>query len=159
MNINEVKDAIKPRKGANLAAVWNRPLKTRKGVEDVITKRVEIVVRGGISYDNREVVKESREDGTLPAENAGLPWGEWAEYPIHITHKGADYVRMYPASGVDFTTNKPFVAHTEYFKNGVKVEKSDIEGVCLASEFRKEDEAPLCYTIKLENIESIRVKE
>lgn len=157
MNIQEIKNIIATRKGSNVRAVWHKALKTRKGVEDVVEKVTSVVVRGGIDYDNMKVVKEGREDGSLPAENAGLPWGEWAEFPVHITHKGTDYARFYPASGIDISTGNGFVPHVEYFLNGRRAEKTEIESLCLASEFPKRDEEPLCFTIKADNVTAILV--
>lgn len=152
MKIEEFKAIVSSRKGQNLSAIFGRPMKTRKGVIGNVEKVSSVVIRGGIDYDNMNVVKEGREDGTLPAENAGLPWGEWAEFPLHIAHKGIDYARLYPASGLDF---RPKV---EYYLDGVLVEKSVIEPLCLASEFpKKGDEAPLCYTIKAENLRAILI--
>jgi hypothetical protein len=153
MNIEDIKAAIKPRKGANLSAIVVKTLKTKVSYKDKnITKKTKLVIRGGIDYDNMSVVKEGREDGSLPEENAGLPWGEWAEFPLHITHKGTDYARMYPASGLSF---KPVV---QYFLDGVEVDKDSIKEFCLASEFPKpDDKEPLCFTIKAENIQEIAI--
>ena len=157
MEISEIKNAISTRKGSNVRAIWAKTLKTRKGVSDVVEKVTSLVVRGGIDYDNMKAVQEGREDGSLPAENAGLPWGEWAEFPYHISHKGTDYARFYPASGIDIATGAAFVPHVEYFLNGELAEKKDIQEICLASEFPNRDEAPLCFTIKAENVRAILV--
>ena len=157
MEISEIKNAISTRKGSNVRAIWAKNLKTRKGVSDVVEKVTSLVVRGGIDYDNMKTVKEGREDGSLPSENAGLPWGEWAEFPYHITHKGTEYARFYPASGIDIATGAAFVPHVEYFLNGNPVEKKDIQQICLASEFPNRDETPLCFTIKADNVRSILV--
>jgi hypothetical protein len=44
----------------------------------------------------------------------------------------------------------------EYFLNGVSVEKSVIEPLVLASELPKpNEETPLCFTIKAENVKDI----
>jgi len=151
MNIEIIKQIVKSRKGSNLSAVITKTLKTKKPhAGNKIEKITKLVIRGGVEYDNMGVVKEGREEGTLPSENAGLPWGEWSEYPLHITHKGADYARFYPASGIKFTP------HVEYFLNGVSVDKSVIEPLVLASELPKpKEEEPLCFTIKAENVKDI----
>jgi hypothetical protein len=147
MNINDIKAVIKGRKGSNLLAVVTKTLKTKKAfASSKVTKVTKLVIRGGIEYDNIGVVKEGREDGTLPSENAGLPWGEWAEFPLHITHKGTDYARFYPASGISFTPK------VTYFLDGLEVPKDQIQSICLASEFPSRDEEPLCFTIKAENV-------
>ena len=150
MEIESIKETIKTKKGANLSVVFDRQLKTRKGVMEAVTKVTRIVVRGGVEYDNLGIVQEKRENGELPSENAGLPWGEWVEYPLHIRHKDVDYARFYPASGIGF---KPQVT---YFLDGVEVAKEQIQPLCLASEFPKRDEDPLCFTIKAHNVAMIR---
>lgn len=136
-------------KGANLKALWKRPLKVRKGVLDSVEKFTQAVVRTGVDYDNIKVVREGREDGSIPAENAGLPWGEWVQFPYHITHKGADYLRLYPASGIEFTPK------VTYFLNGNVVTKEAVEALCLASEFNVSDDKPTCFTIKADSLVAI----
>lgn len=155
MDIENIKETFKAKKGANLSVVFDRQLKTRKGVTQAVTKVTRIVARGGVEYDNLGIVQEKRENGELPSENAGLPWGEWVEYPYHIRHKDIDYARFYPASGIGF---KPQVS---YFIDGLEVPKT-VEGwirvrsLCLASEFPKRDEEPLCFTVKAHNVAMIR---
>jgi hypothetical protein len=150
VEIESIKEKIKAKKGANLSVVFDRQLKTRKGVAEKITKVTRIVARGGVDYDNLSVVKEKRENGELPSENAGLPWGEWVEFPLHIRHNDVDYARFYPASGIGF---KPQVT---YFLDGVEVSKEQVQTLCLASEFPKRDEEPLCFTVKAHNVAMIR---
>lgn len=150
VNINLIKEVVRKRKGANLSVVIERPVKTLAAHKaNSIIKTTKIVIRGGVEYDNIGAVQELRESGVLPAENAGLPWGEWAEYPLHISHKGSDYARFYPASGIGF---QPKVTYT---LNGVEVDKAQIQTLCLSSEFAKKEEAPLCFTIKAENVKDI----
>ena len=151
MDINEIKEIIKNRKGANLRAIWGKSLKTRKEYKDQLVEKVtSIVIRGGIDFANLGVVKEGIESGER-GEVQSLPWGEWGEFPLHITHKGADYARFYPASGIDFPTK------VEYYLNGELATKEAVQSMCLASEFPNRDEAPLCYTVKAENVRAIIV--
>ena len=173
MNIEEIKSILKTRKGQNLSVIigkqlktYKRPLPYAKSVTmgeniiepekildgPIVEKVTTIVIRGGIEYDNQKVVQEGRESGALPEENAGLPWGEWAEYPFHITHKGSDYARFYTASGLDFQPK------TEYYLNGELSTKAKVEPFCLKSEFRKSDEPlPLAMTIKADNVKAILI--
>jgi hypothetical protein len=153
VKIKEIVDTLKAEcpKGSNLSAIFGKQLKTRKGIDSIVEKVTRIVVSSGKTYDNQALVKEGREDGTLPEENAGLPWGQWAEFPYHITHKEQDYVRFYSASGVAF---EPKV---EYYLNGVQVDKATIQPLCLASEFPSRTEAPLAMTVKAENVKAILI--
>lgn len=132
MKASKYIEIVSARKGQNLSATWERPMKVRKASGDIsITKITKAVVRGGIDYDNMATVKEGREDGTKPEENNGLPWGEWAAFPFHITHKEQDYLRMYPASGINFTPN------VTYVMDGKEVGMDIVEPLCLAGEFEK----------------------
>lgn len=150
MEVQDYINIVSDKKGANLSAEWKRPMKVRKTAGEISVEKVtKCVVRGGIDYDNIGVVKEGREDGTLPQENAGLPWGEWIAFPFHIAHKGNDYLRLYPASGIEFTPK------TTYYLNGEEVGKDIVEPLCLASEFKVNEQKPLCFTIKAESLVSI----
>ena len=120
-------------KGANIILEWERPCKVRKSYDGpAITKRVKMVGRTGIEYDNIKSVQEKRENGTLPAENNGLPWGTWLSYPHIIEHKGNHYVRLY--NGTSKLT-RPCVT---FFQGGVEVAKEAIESFLLSSELRSE---------------------
>ena len=159
MDTKQIVGILKTNIGSNKSARWSKPLKTRKGVTDKVRKVTNLVVRAGFAYDNMGVVKEGRENGSLPEENTGLPWGEWAEYPFHIQHKGTDYVRFYPASGMDVTTGKEFKPEVAYFLNDQPYTGSIdyLKTLCLASEFSTityiltdtcdPDEAPKKFTL------------
>jgi hypothetical protein len=149
MNIQNIVSVLSSNKGSNLKVIWNRPLKTRKGITSKVEKITRIVARGGVEYDNLGIVQEKRENGELPDQNAGLPWGQWANFPYHIEHKGTDYARFYPASGINFTPQ------VQYFLDGVEVDKSQVEPLCLASEFPVDREAPLCFTVKADSVVSV----
>ena len=148
MKIKIALSELEAHKAQNILAVWKRPMKTRKGVEQICEKLTEAVVRGGIDYDNRGIVKMKRELGELPEESAGLPWGEWKQFPYWISHKETDYLRLYPSS-----SNTP--AKVKYFLDGKEATKEEIEPLCLASEFPKKEEIPLCFTIKSDSLISL----
>jgi len=148
MLLQQVKEAIKVTpKGCNIILEWTRPCKTRKGVTDSITKHVRMVGRMGIEYDNINDVQEKREEGTLPAINAGLPWGQWMEYPYLIEHKGNVYLRLY------FGTSVLNFPKTTFFRNGLEVAKGEIAPLLLASELAEKDGD--CFTCNIANIERL----
>ena len=134
--------------------LWVRPLKTRKGVTATVTKTVRCVGRLGVEHDNRAKVIEARANGTLPATNQGLPWGEWLMVdgvsfaPYLITHKGNMYVRIYPVEG-----RAPRVM---YKIDGQVVSKADAEALCVASEFSKVDGAIGCMTLSASALRVVR---
>lgn len=134
--------------------LWVRPMKTRKGVTDTVTKTVRCVGRVGLAYDNRAAVQDARESGELPATNAGLPWGEWfavngeSFFPYLITHKGNLYLRIYPVPG-----RAPKVI---YKLNGRIVSKAEIAHLCLASEFSEVKEDIGCMTLGVNALRLVR---
>ena len=111
-----------------------------------VRKAVTAVVRSGITYDNVGDVIAGRDDGTLPAENAGLPWGEWITYPLHVAHKGTDYVRLYPAKGGKVTAT--------YTIDGREATREEVLAMMTPSARAKaeDSEAPLCFTVKAANV-------
>jgi hypothetical protein len=149
MKIENIITAIeKIQSGANVPAKWGKTLKTRKGVTDKVEKVTVAHIRKGIDFSNLSSVKEGIANGER-GEVQGLPWGEWVKFPVHISHKGNDYARLYPAS---FTNLVPKV---KYFINGHEVSKAEAQALCLASEFPSRDEKPECFTVKAENLISI----
>ena len=145
MNLSQVRQAIKDtRKGCNIIVEWTRPCETRKGISAVITKSVRMVGRMGIEYDNQNEVQEKREEGTLPAVNAGLPWGQWSEYPWLIENKGKFYLRLY--NGTSAITSPK----ATFFIDGVETTKGAIIPYLLASELREKEGD--CFTCTIENI-------
>lgn len=121
-------------------------MRTRAGVSATVTKEVRATVRAGISHDARQAVREARESGAAPAENAGLPWGIWSAFPYVISHKGEDYVRLYPVPN-----SRPRV---RYRVNGAVATREQVESLCIASEFR-ESSACDCYTLNLRNLRRV----
>lgn len=146
-------DRLLTLKGNFVGVSWNRPMKTRKGVVANVTKSVRTTVQVGVNYENREVVREARADGTAPAENAGLPWGEWEVFPYVIAHKGKRYVRLYP---VRDGNGKPRACKVIYKVDGKAVTRDAVEALCPASEFSSG--APTeCYTLAIENLRTVRL--
>lgn len=111
-------------KGAFMRLKVRRPLKMKKG-QPTFFKEWVAVVRPGIDYDNIGTVQEKRETGELPAENAGLPYGQWFQFPYVIEHKGKFQYR--------FTRTRH--CHTIYLdENGNQVDKDTALSGALASE-------------------------
>lgn len=141
----EIIERIKSRKGQFSRVVWRRPAHTRKGSPSIV-KETSVIVRCGIEYDNTQGVKAGRSNGTLPAENAGLQWGEWEEYPWLIAHKGKRYVRLYPVQNS--------VPQVIWSMDGVVVKKSEIESYLLSKEKSNNSQTALTFTVNVEHIES-----
>lgn len=143
----ELLERIMNVKGQIVTLKWNKTCKTKKSCEDTITKdTIAKCVRIGCGYDNLSVVKEGRENGELPTENAGLPASlEWEVYPTLLRNKftGKQFVRVETMSNSIFNSN--------FYKNGREVSKESILDVLLASE-KSRGERPVVMNIPLENI-------
>lgn len=139
------------RKGQIAGLLWERPLKVRKGVASRITKEVRCVARLGIEYDAQRAVQDARADGELPPVNAGLPWGQWAQYPYLIEHGDNLFIRLYPVAGrvprVRYLLNDP--------EGNFPVDKAYAETLCLASEFREHTGG--CLTLNVSHLRRLRV--
>ncbi len=154
MNANEIVNALKGKSGRHVPAVWEKKMKTLKGVTLPITKKTTAYVRAGIDYANLSTVKEGVESGER-GDVQGLPWGEWELFPFIIRHtpKGASvsfqYVRLYPAVFDNLKTT------VQYFIDGHPAKLEQVKPLCLASEFRDEEKEITCFTLRAENILSI----
>lgn len=146
----QIVSALKENKGAHTPIVWERAMKTRADIAFTVTKRTCAYVRAGIDYANLSSVKEGIESGER-GEVQALPWGEWSEFPFIISHKGRNYVRLYPATFANLAAKTT----SEYVADGVVITEDDAKRYCLASEFRKRDEPVTCFTIKAADILSI----
>lgn len=147
MNISQIVETLAANAGRNIHVEWERDGKKRAAFAGMdIRKRVSCAVRGGINFENLRSVRDGIENGERD-EVGGLPWGEWAQFPIHITHKGADYVRLYPASGFG-GIQKPNV---EWTLNSAPVSFAEVQPYLLASELPSED-AKECFNIKAESV-------
>jgi hypothetical protein len=144
-------NAIIPAKVANLLALkgqivtlcTKRDCKVRKG-SPMVEKVAKFQCRVGVNYDNMASVQEKRENGTLPAENAGLPWGQWLIFPHLIAHKGNHYLRC-------TTLNNNNVPQVSYLLDGREISREEARALCLASEFRDHEDND-CFTVKVESV-------
>jgi len=142
MNIEQVKQAMtETPKGANIVVEWTRNGKIRKGVASLVQKQVRMVGRIGIEYDNMKAVQEKRDNGTLPSENQGLPWGRFEIYPYLIEHKGNRYLRLYKGTSA---TVKP---HAHWLMDGNEVSREVVAPMLLASEMQEKDGDCFCVNV------------
>lgn len=138
--------------GAFVSITYGKECKMRKGAAQV-TKFSKMTLRCGIEYDNIAAVEAKREDGTLPAENAGLSWGAYVPglYPYIITHKDNLYFRFFTVP--NSKTTPIFVL------NGKEITREEAKGLCLASEFADREDTLETITLKVEGILEINGKE
>ena len=154
----EIVDKIMFAKGEFIKASWKSnpaPAAAHKGT--LLEKRTVSVVRAGVNYANLSAVVEGIANGERE-EVGKLPWGEWAEteegeslFPYVITNKGSEYIRLYPSEGNNH------IPKSIYFVNGEEVDKVTFASYLTPSQARKltdpkEEDRPLCFTIKAENV-------
>lgn len=130
MTEDEVVAKLTAAKGKFVTIYTERPVKTRKGVTDVIMKYTRMSgLRPAVEYDSTAAVKQGRADGSLPAENAGLQGKE---------HIGEDQLFLKSQKSgevlVNLQVTKAFKSVSEYTFNGKPVEKAELQGMVLASE-------------------------
>ncbi len=128
------------RKGQIVTITARRTMKTRKAVTSVCEKLSVFQAQVGVEYDNKKAVIAKRESGELPAENAGLPWGRWLNYPYIIEHNGKKYFRLYPV-------NSSFQRKVIYYVNGAESTEAIVRPLCLASEFDRDPVDVFTYPI------------
>lgn len=152
LTADKVINNILSSKGQFVRAIWKsepKPAAAHKAIK--LEKRTSAIVRSGINFSNLSAVKVGIDEGTR-GEVQELPWGEWkvgdngvSLFPYVITHKDADYLRLYPSDTK---------ASTSYFVNGEAVEKEDFAQYLTPSAAKSllEGEMSLCFTVKRENI-------
>ena len=145
----EIVESLKSFPGAHRGIVWQRDAKVKKDCPFTsVQKQTVAYVRAGIDYSHLASVKSGVANGER-GEVESLPWGEWSMFPYIISHKGNEYVRLYPPV---FGNLRPI---TQWFANGSPIEFSAVRPYLLASEMPK-DEGPQCFTLKAESIIAIK---
>lgn len=151
MDTQDYLNLVNGKKGQFIKLAWKRDVKTAAAFKALkLEKQTITVARTGIEYDNLASTKEGREDGTLPAENAGLPWGAdhiWNAYPYVTEYRGKHYARIYGA--------KNSIPQVTWFLNGVKIEKSVAVTFLTPSDKKRETERTStyeCFDVKMENL-------
>ena len=145
--VQQYLDTLLSRKGQIVTVKTERPVKVKKNMPAVM-KASEFQCRVGVNYDNIKAVQEKRAEGQLPAENAGLPWGEWVVFPYVIAHKGEYYVRC-------TMLHNGFRKAPVYTIDGVVVDKEIVKTMALASEFREGDDNDV-FNIKLSSVREVK---
>lgn len=135
------------RKGQIATITTERALRVRKG-HDPITKISTFQCRVGVDYDNIQTVREKRESGELPEENAGLPWGRWINFPYVIEHSGTTYFRC-------TRIRNNFTPRTTYIRNGEIISREEAQAAALASEFKISETDNEVFNIKVASIRDV----
>jgi hypothetical protein len=154
-----VREKILNAKGNFVKASWKsnpKPAAAHKNV--LLEKHTVAVVQAGVDFANLSSVKQGIADGTRDAVGE-LPWGKWYVDPLTqkewfphvIEHNNALYLRLYPSTASNHT------AKSVFYVDGKEVTKAVFASYLTASEAKKitqpsDEDKPLCFTIKLENL-------
>ncbi len=142
---NSTIEKILAKRGGQIATVTTeRLLKVRKGSPEIV-KVSTFQCRVGVNYDNMSAVQQKREDGTLPEENAGLPYGKWVTFPYIIENKDTLYARFSA-----FKSN--FIATALYSIDGVEIDRETAKRYALSNEFKDKSSSSDVFNVKVENI-------
>jgi hypothetical protein len=149
MNSIEILNRLLKAKGTHTTLRYQTEDKPSAAFKGTTLKRVvRGAFRSGIAFENLKEVKEAIAAGER-GEVQSLPWGEWKQYPHIITHKGNDYIRIYPAVG------SGQVPSTTYLVNGEEVDKDTYLTYLTESDRKKKtdpSEAPLTMSLNVYNI-------
>lgn len=167
LSAEAIRNKILSCKGQFVKASWKSnpaPAASFKKEGVILEKHTVAVVQAGVNYANLSAVKEGIASGER-GEVGELPFGQWyvdpltqkSWFPHVITHrpKGSEkdqfYLRLYPSNANNH------IPKSIYYVNGEVVDKKKFAEYLTPSEARKitdpkEDDKPLCFTIKLENI-------
>lgn len=128
------------RKGQIVSVSWVRPMKTLQCARGArVEKHVTTTARAGVDYDHMGAVVAKRASGELPKENAGLPWGHWANiggvdmFPHIIEHtpKGQNAAKYY----LRFATLPGHTMHTTYTIDGQPATADQARAITQAGEW------------------------
>ena len=137
-------------KGQIVTITTARDVKYRKD-SGAIAQTVKVSTfqcRMGVNYDNLKVVQEKREDGSLPAENAGLNGMEWVQFPHLLRGIKSGKYQMRCTS---FAGNASKVA---FVRNGAEITRDEALVGVLASELPKDDRSDV-FNITVDSITHI----
>lgn len=143
-------EKILAKRGKIATVTTERLLKVRKG-SPVIIKTSVFQCLVGVKYDNITTVKAKRSDGTLPEENAGLPYGKWVNFPYILENKDTLYARF-----TTFRSN--FKTKSTYTMDDIEIDAETAKKYALANEFKKDsaDTPRDVFNVKIDNIVAIR---
>ena len=134
MKKSDILTAIEGKKGACLWVEWTRPVALRAAYKGMpLTKSTRMLCRLAVDYDNKEETIRGRENGSLPAVNAGLKGFIWNVAPtiLESVKTGKLYLRLEAAV---FKNAKTTV---EFKIDGQVVEKADYAHAMLGKETKK----------------------
>jgi hypothetical protein len=157
----EIRAAIEATpKGSNVYVVWERRLDLKKAYKGFpLFKRTKMLLRLGVDYDEMDDVKKARENGDLPAENAGMRGKEWVDFPtLKRSLKTGNLLLSVKLAKVYGKTVKK--AETVYI-----VREAGKETVCKSEEgiakyghmmyAKRKGEMPNTFDLKIEDVISI----
>lgn len=123
--------------GINVLHVqWTTDVKPAAAHRSHMLRKISTAnVMTGVEYANLSVNNDT--------ETGDLPWGEWAQYPYLIAHKGTEYARLYTIDGTVRTT---------YMVDGDVVDRETFNGYLTPSAAAAKRPNGGCITVKMDNV-------
>jgi hypothetical protein len=159
LDAESVRNKLLTARGQFVKAAWKSNPKPAAAFKNILLeKKTVAVVQAGVNYANLSSVKDAIAAGER-GEVQELPWGQWyvdrltgkSWFPYVIEHKDNLYLRLYPSNGNNHKTQSVF------YVDGKEVDKTEFAKYLTPGEATKlinptEEDLPLCFTIKLENL-------
>jgi hypothetical protein len=153
MQATQILDAIRGHNGQMMRVEIRSTVPTLKSVEGVtVTKQTRCYVTSGTEFANRKDIREAIEAGER-GEVQALPWGEWSLYPFVISHKGNDYIRLYPPTEAQLA-HFNLAPSVQWFANGSPID-ADTAIVYCGSKAKPSAEPASVFAVNAANIVSI----
>lgn len=117
---------------------------------NIVQKVTSMTVISGIAFENRKDIKDAIA-ACERGEVQPLPWGQWQQFPHVITHKGADYIRLYLPSNAQQASGFYKPTTVQFTCNGVPITREKAIELCGSKAQAKENESG-CMTVKAQNL-------
>ena len=154
MNAEQIVEKIQDKRGASLNVRLVSEIEALKShAGKLVQKITEMTVISGVSFENRKDVREAIEAGER-SEVGSLKWGEWKQFPFVISHKGAEYIRLYLPSQAQQEAGFCRKPSVKFFCDGVEISREQAEEIC-GSKAKARENAEGCMTVKASNLEII----
>jgi hypothetical protein len=154
MKKSDILTAIKGKKGACVWVEWTRPVYLRAAYKGLpLTKSTRMLCRLAVDYDKKQDTIRGREDGSLPAVNAGLKGFIWNEAPtiLESVKTGKLYLRLEAAVFKNARTT------VEFKLDGQVVEKADYAHAMLGKETTKRERSAT-FNVSCEQITRVHAE-
>lgn len=149
-----IETAVQSHPGSVHNIKYTKQLKTKKGVDAVITKTTEMYVRFGINYKKSKLYKQylmwmdqNRKNDVNPSKRKNT--NEWIiKGYILKTSTGLETLRCYPMPG--------WRSITKYYFDGHEITKEQAKALCNESQFKDTDRPVALFNVAIDKIDYLK---